>query len=99
MTHFIAEREKVHSNLLGLHIQSGAWLTDERVRMLTAGYCHPQSISTMLTPVRLPSWPNKCEHRPTPWRRQTGSSFFVGWPSLISCSCCSYGLPGSATWN
>jgi DHA2 family multidrug resistance protein len=74
MTHFIAEREKVHSNLLGLHIQSGAWLTDERVRMLTAGYCHPQSISTMLTPVRLPSWPNKCEHRPTPWHIPTDSS-------------------------
>ena len=43
MTHFIAEREKVHSNLLGLHIQSGAWLTDERVRMLTAGIL-PSSI-------------------------------------------------------
>jgi DHA2 family multidrug resistance protein len=43
MTHFVAEREKVHSNLLGLHIQSGAWLTDERVRMLTAGMS-PSSI-------------------------------------------------------
>jgi DHA2 family multidrug resistance protein len=37
MTHFIATREKVHSNLLGLHVQIGDWLTDERVRMLTGG--------------------------------------------------------------
>jgi len=37
MTHFISVREKFHSNLLGLHIQAGDWLTDERVRMLTGG--------------------------------------------------------------
>src|SRR5580700_7158366 len=28
MGHFIAQREKLHSNLLGLHVQSGNWLTD-----------------------------------------------------------------------
>jgi len=27
MTHFISVREKFHSNLLGLHLQSGSWLT------------------------------------------------------------------------
>ena len=37
MTHFIAVREKFHSNLLGLHLQAGSWLTDERLRMLTGG--------------------------------------------------------------
>jgi DHA2 family multidrug resistance protein len=37
MTHFISVREKFHSNLLGLHVQLGDWLTDERVRMLTGG--------------------------------------------------------------
>jgi DHA2 family multidrug resistance protein len=37
MTRFIAVREKFHSNLLGLHVESGSWLTDERLRMLTAG--------------------------------------------------------------
>jgi len=37
MTHFIAAREKFHSNLLGLHVQAGSWLTDERIRMLTGG--------------------------------------------------------------
>ena len=36
MTHFISVREKVHSNLLGLHLQSG-WLTDERLRLLSGG--------------------------------------------------------------
>lgn len=37
MTHFIAIRERVHSNLLGLHVQSGEWITDVSVRQLTAG--------------------------------------------------------------
>jgi DHA2 family multidrug resistance protein len=37
MTRFISVRERLHSNLLGLHVQVGDWLSDERVRMLTAG--------------------------------------------------------------
>jgi DHA2 family multidrug resistance protein len=37
MTHFIAIRERVHSNLLGLHVQSGQWITDVSVHQLTAG--------------------------------------------------------------
>jgi DHA2 family multidrug resistance protein len=37
MTRFITVREEFHSNLLGLHVQAGSWLTDERVRMLSAG--------------------------------------------------------------
>jgi len=37
MTRFISVREQFHSNLLGLHVQAGSWLTDERVRMLSGG--------------------------------------------------------------
>ena len=37
MGHFIAQREKLHSNLLGLHVSSGNWITDQNVRALTAG--------------------------------------------------------------
>jgi DHA2 family multidrug resistance protein len=37
MGHFIAQREKLHSNLLGLHVQSGNWITDGSIRQLTAG--------------------------------------------------------------
>jgi MFS transporter, DHA2 family, multidrug resistance protein len=37
MTHFIAIRERVHSNLLGLHVQHGQWITDTNVRGMTAG--------------------------------------------------------------
>jgi MFS transporter, DHA2 family, multidrug resistance protein len=37
MQHFIAVREKFHSNLIGLHVEAGAWLTDERLRFLTGG--------------------------------------------------------------
>ena len=36
MTHFLSAREKFHSNLLGLHVQSGTWITDQRLRMLAA---------------------------------------------------------------
>jgi DHA2 family multidrug resistance protein len=37
MGHFINQREKLHSNLLGLHVQSGAWVTDGTLRRLAAG--------------------------------------------------------------
>ena len=37
MGHFIADREKLHSNLLGLHVQSGSWVTDENLHQLAAG--------------------------------------------------------------
>ena len=37
MGHFLSVREKFHSNLLGLHVQSGTWITDQRLRMLAAG--------------------------------------------------------------
>jgi DHA2 family multidrug resistance protein len=37
MTRFLTVREQFHSNLLGLHVEIGSWLTDERVRMLTGG--------------------------------------------------------------
>ena len=37
MGHFIGEREKLHSNLLGLHVQSGNWLTDATVHGLATG--------------------------------------------------------------
>lgn len=37
MTHFLAVREKLHSNLLGLHVQQGNWLEDGSIKQLTAG--------------------------------------------------------------
>jgi len=37
MAHFIAQREKLHSNLLGLHVQNGNWITDSNLHQLTAG--------------------------------------------------------------
>lgn len=37
MGRFIADREKFHSNLLGLHVQRGNWITDEAIRQMTAG--------------------------------------------------------------
>jgi DHA2 family multidrug resistance protein len=38
MGRFIAEREKFHSNLLGLHVQHGSWITDGSIHQLTAGF-------------------------------------------------------------
>ena len=37
MGHFIAEREKLHSFLLGLHVQPGSWLTTQTITEVTDG--------------------------------------------------------------
>jgi DHA2 family multidrug resistance protein len=37
MGHFIAQREKLHSNLLGLHVSNGDWLTGQSMHAMTAG--------------------------------------------------------------
>jgi len=37
MTRVISVREAFHSNLLGLHVEAGSWLTDQRLRMLSGG--------------------------------------------------------------
>jgi DHA2 family multidrug resistance protein len=37
MGHFIAQSEKLHSNLLGLHVSGGNWITDQNIRAMTAG--------------------------------------------------------------
>jgi MFS transporter, DHA2 family, multidrug resistance protein len=37
MGHFIAQREKLHSNLLGLHVSGGNWITSQNIRAMTAG--------------------------------------------------------------
>jgi MFS transporter, DHA2 family, multidrug resistance protein len=37
MTRFLSLRQKFHSNMLGLHVETGSWLTDERIRMLSGG--------------------------------------------------------------
>jgi DHA2 family multidrug resistance protein len=38
MTHYIAVREQIHSNLLGLHVQRGDWISDTSIQQLTAGF-------------------------------------------------------------
>ena len=37
MQRFITLREQFHSNLIGLHVEVGNWLTDDRLRMLSGG--------------------------------------------------------------
>ena len=37
LTRFLSVREKFHSNMLGLHVQAGNWLTDERLHAMTGG--------------------------------------------------------------
>ncbi len=37
MQRFITLREHFHSNLIGLHVEVGNWLTEERLRLLTGG--------------------------------------------------------------
>jgi DHA2 family multidrug resistance protein len=43
MTRIITVRERFHDNVLGLHVQAGNWLTDERVRALSAGFFSPST--------------------------------------------------------
>jgi MFS transporter, DHA2 family, multidrug resistance protein len=38
MTRVLTVREQFHSNMLGLNVQLGNWLTDARLRVLTAGF-------------------------------------------------------------
>ena len=46
MGHFIAQREKLHSNLLGLHVGGGSWITDQNIRAMTAGlYAKSSSVA------------------------------------------------------
>jgi DHA2 family multidrug resistance protein len=49
MGHFVAQREKLHSNLLGLHVQSGNWITDGNIRGLAAGVYSKSSGLTAAT--------------------------------------------------
>jgi DHA2 family multidrug resistance protein len=37
MTRVLTVRERFHSNLLGLHVSAGNWITNERLQALTAG--------------------------------------------------------------
>ena len=37
MAHFLADHEKQHSNLLGLHVTQGNWITDGNLHALAAG--------------------------------------------------------------
>jgi DHA2 family multidrug resistance protein len=36
MGHFLSVREKLHSNLIGLHVDTGSWLVQQRLSLLTA---------------------------------------------------------------
>jgi DHA2 family multidrug resistance protein len=46
MGHFLAQREKLHSNLLGLHV-SGNWITEQNIHAMTAGlYAKSSGIAT-----------------------------------------------------
>jgi MFS transporter, DHA2 family, multidrug resistance protein len=47
MGHYIAVRERIHSNLLGLHVQRGNWIDEASVRQLTAGlYAKSSGVTT-----------------------------------------------------
>jgi DHA2 family multidrug resistance protein len=43
MNRIVTVRERFHDNALGLHVQAGNWLTDERVRALSAGLFAPST--------------------------------------------------------
>ena len=43
MTRIITVREQFHDSAIGIHVQAGGWLTDERVRALSAGLFSPSA--------------------------------------------------------
>ena len=43
MNRIVTVRERFHDNALGLHVQAGNWLTDQRLRALSAGFFSPSS--------------------------------------------------------
>src|SRR5262252_6910280 len=49
MGHFVSQREKLHSNLLGLHVQSGNWITDTKIHQLAIGLFSKSSGITAAT--------------------------------------------------
>jgi DHA2 family multidrug resistance protein len=51
MGHFLAQREKLHSNLLGLHVGSGAWLTNQNIHGMAAGL-YAKSSGSVIAGVR-----------------------------------------------
>src|SRR5713101_2015567 len=47
MGHFLAEREKLHSNFLGVHVSNGDWLTGQNIHAMTAGlYAKSSGLAT-----------------------------------------------------
>jgi DHA2 family multidrug resistance protein len=47
MGHFVAQREKLHSNLLGLHVSNGNWITDQNIHAMAAGlYAKSSGLAT-----------------------------------------------------
>src|SRR6266849_1163652 len=47
MGHFVAQREKLHSNLMGVHVRDGDWLTGQNIHAMTAGlYAKSSGLAT-----------------------------------------------------
>jgi MFS transporter, DHA2 family, multidrug resistance protein len=47
MGHFLAQREKLHSNFLGVHVSNGDWLTGQNIHAMTAGlYAKSSGLAT-----------------------------------------------------
>jgi DHA2 family multidrug resistance protein len=47
MGHFVAQREKLHSNLLGLHVGAGDWITAQNIHAMTTGlYARSSGMAT-----------------------------------------------------
>jgi DHA2 family multidrug resistance protein len=47
MGHFVAQREKLHSNLLGLHVSNDNWITDQNIHAMAAGlYAKSSGLAT-----------------------------------------------------
>ena len=73
MTHFLSAREKFHSYLLGLHVQSGMWITDQRLRLLAAAPLGSRLGWKKHEIARPKPWDYKFGRRPLPLQPRTDS--------------------------
>jgi DHA2 family multidrug resistance protein len=98
MTRFITVREQFHSNLLGLHVQFGSWLTDERLRML-AGGLFPGSTGLDESQARAVGLLSR-QVRAQAYTMATSDGFvLIGWVAVAYMLLMLFLRPGKITYN
>ena len=98
MNRLVSVREQFHSNMLGLHMQAGSWLTDERLRMLSGAVApgSPGSAESYAHAVALLSQ----QVRAQSYTLAIGDGFvFIAWIAVAYMLLMLFLLPGKITYK